>query len=74
MAINKNEMKIIIKKEDKMKRNKLPQTVSIVISLALTFSMSAATFASDIGSPDPDVIKGLYPGKAYSPYARRRIR
>ncbi len=27
--------------------------------------------AQDIGSPDPDAIKGLYPGKAYSPYAQR---
>jgi hypothetical protein len=27
--------------------------------------------ASDIGSPDPEVIKGLYPGKTYSPYAQR---
>jgi hypothetical protein len=27
--------------------------------------------ASDIGSPDPEVVKGLYPGKAYSPYAQR---
>jgi hypothetical protein len=25
----------------------------------------------DIGSPDPEAIKGLYPGKAYSPYAKR---
>ena len=27
--------------------------------------------ASDMGTPDPEVIKGLYPGKAYSPYAQR---
>jgi hypothetical protein len=27
--------------------------------------------ASDIGSADPEVLKGLYPGKAYSPYAQR---
>jgi hypothetical protein len=27
--------------------------------------------ASDIGRPDPEVIKGLYPGEAYSPYAQR---
>jgi hypothetical protein len=24
--------------------------------------------AQDIGTPDPDVIEGLYPGKTYSPY------
>jgi hypothetical protein len=28
-------------------------------------------FASDIGSADPEVLKGFYPGKAYSPYAQR---
>jgi len=28
-------------------------------------------FASDIGKPSPKVLKGLYPGKAYSPYAQR---
>ena len=27
--------------------------------------------AADIGSPQPDVIEGLYPGRAYSPYAER---
>jgi hypothetical protein len=27
--------------------------------------------AADIGSPDLEVIKGLYPGRAYSPYAQR---
>jgi hypothetical protein len=27
--------------------------------------------AQDIGTPDPEAIKGLYPGKAYSPYAQR---
>ena len=27
--------------------------------------------ASDIGSPDPDVLMGLYPGKTFSPYAQR---
>jgi hypothetical protein len=54
-----------------MKRNKLQQTVSIVIALGLTMIMITTAFASDIGSPDPEVIKGLYPGKAYSPYAQR---
>ena len=27
--------------------------------------------ASDIGNPDPEVLKNLYPGKTYSPYAQR---
>ncbi len=38
------------------------------IALAILFTMTPA-IAQDIGSPDPEVIKGLYPGKTYSPYA-----
>ena len=34
-------------------------------------TLPSVTLASDIGSPDLEVIKGLYPGKAYSPYAQR---
>ncbi|MCP4900960.1 MAG: DUF3604 domain-containing protein, partial [bacterium] len=40
----------------------------------LTFfliAISSPAQATDIGSPDPKVIAGLYPGKAYSPYAQR---
>jgi len=33
--------------------------------------LSVVAQASDIGSPDPEVLNGLYPGKAYSPYAQR---
>ncbi len=32
---------------------------------------TTAALASDIGTPDPTTISGLYPGKAYSPYAQR---
>ena len=32
---------------------------------------SAASMGADIGTPDPDVIAKLYPGKTYSPYAQR---
>jgi hypothetical protein len=47
-----------------------------VLTLAIVAFLAALTFpgmalASDIGSPDPEVLKGLYPGKAYSPYAQR---
>jgi hypothetical protein len=34
-------------------------------------ALSVPALASDIGSPDLEVVKGLYPGKAYSPYAKR---
>lgn len=40
------------------------------LSLSLLALLGMAR-ASDIGSPDIKVIKGLYPGKAYSPYAQR---
>jgi hypothetical protein len=33
--------------------------------------LTGTALASDIGSPDPEVVKGLYPGKTYSPYAQR---
>jgi hypothetical protein len=34
-------------------------------------SLPGAALAQDIGHPDPEVIKGLYPGETYSPYAQR---
>ena len=43
-----------------------------VFSLALLLSaFSILANASDIGKPDTSVIEGLYPGEAYSPYAKR---
>ena len=33
--------------------------------------IAAATFASDIGSPSPQELEALYPGKTFSPYAQR---
>jgi hypothetical protein len=43
--------------------------MAVVAIMALT--LPGVTLASDIGSLDPEVIKGIYPGKAYSPYAQR---
>jgi len=41
-------------------------------SLALAILVLASpAMAQDIGQPDPEVLAGLYPGKAYSPYAQR---
>jgi len=47
--------------------------VAKCVPLVLCLAMSGAipVLASDIGTPDPAVLKGLYPGKAYSPYAQR---
>ena len=41
-----------------------------LLSLGLV-TMPAIAMASDIGSLDIQLIKGLYPGKTYSPYAQR---
>jgi hypothetical protein len=35
------------------------------------FMFATPTWASDAGTADPEVLSGLYPGKAYSPYAKR---
>jgi Protein of unknown function (DUF3604) len=42
--------------------------LSVVLILSL---LTPLAMASDIGSPDVEVLKGLYPGKGYSPYANR---
>ena len=40
--------------------------------LMLGLSMLAPTvYANDAGTPDPEFLSKLYPGKAYSPYAKR---
>ncbi len=41
------------------------------IAIGLTLGLATLALAQDIGSPDPDIIGKLYPGKAYSPYAQR---
>lgn len=35
--------------------------------------MAAIAMASDIGSPNIELIKGFYPGKTYSLYAQREF-
>jgi hypothetical protein len=44
---------------------------SILATILSLFGFSSLVLAADIGSPDPKVIGGLYPGKTYSPYAQR---
>ena len=41
-----------------------------VVSIAL-LTLPRMAIAYDIGKPDSEVVKGIYPGKAYSPYAQR---
>jgi len=52
---------------------KVSQSILVVMLLIGIFAIAlpGMAMASDIGTPDPEVIKGLYPGKAYSPYAQR---
>ncbi|WP_246034103.1 DUF3604 domain-containing protein [Thalassotalea mangrovi] len=50
--------------------NRPCQHINATIVVALvTFSMTS--MANDIGTPDAKILGGLYPGKAYSPYAQR---
>ena len=44
---------------------------SSIISCVSLLLVPGFIAASDIGSADVEILKGLYPGKAYSPYARR---
>ena len=49
---------------------KLRSVIRIFLSGLL---VPGLVLAADIGSPQPDVIEGLYPGRAYSPYAQRSL-
>ena len=50
----------------------LPKRTSISLVLALTLVLTQGVFAFDAGTPSKDgLVKGLYPGKGYSPYANR---
>jgi len=42
-----------------------------ILTLCLILAVATPTLAQDIGTPDPEALKGLYPGKTYSPYAQR---
>lgn len=43
----------------------------ITLFACLSIGFLSPLLASDIGMPDAKVLKGLYPGKTYSPYAQR---
>jgi hypothetical protein len=51
-------------------RTKIGSSQWLVLAISV-LAIPGVALASDIGSPDPEVIEGLYPGKAYSPYAQR---
>ncbi|MGI9383943.1 MAG: DUF3604 domain-containing protein, partial [Methyloligellaceae bacterium] len=43
----------------------------LVLAIPALAVLSSHALGQDIGTPDPAVINKLYPGKAYSPYAKR---
>ena len=49
------------------------QLVIIAMTLVLIISSVPTAFAYDVGQLQPEVLKGLYPGKAYSPYVKRNF-
>ena len=51
--------------------NRINKFLFIMTGLLL-FSAGPAS-AQDIGKPDPEALKGLYPGKTYSPWAQRNF-
>lgn len=49
----------------------MKRALSISIFAVASMYCSAGSFASDIGTPDPDMLSRFYPGNTYSPYAQR---
>ena len=45
--------------------------MSRVLVSSLLVMVAGSVFASDVGKPSMEILKGLYPGKSYSPYAGR---
>ena len=45
----------------------------LALIAAAALMVPASTLASDAGVPSAEVLKGLYPGKEYSPYAQRNF-
>jgi hypothetical protein len=45
--------------------------LKFVVPVVVFLTIPCTAMSQDIGSADVETLKGLYPGKAYSPYARR---
>jgi hypothetical protein len=58
------------KTNSKKNSNNLCKLLLAIVAIAV-LTWPGMALAQDIGSPDPEVLKGLYPGKTYSPYAQR---
>lgn len=49
-----------------------PKMKTVPLIFCFMIVVATPSMASDIGTPDPDaIVKGFYPGKGYSPYAKR---
>ena len=53
-----------------MKKNKLMKSIVALVAIA-ALALPGTVFAQDAGHPPAELLKGLYPGKTYSPYAQR---
>ena len=59
-----------MKKTNSKKSNNLHKLLLVIVAIT-ALTLPRVALAQDIGNPDLEVIKGLYPGKTYSPYAQR---
>ena len=48
-------------------------TITIAALLLPSTALASDASTLDAGTPDVEILKGLYPGKAYSPYANRNF-
>jgi hypothetical protein len=46
---------------------------SITAAFFVAVLLGGTVLAQDIGKPDPEALKGVYPGKTYSPWAQRNF-
>lgn len=46
---------------------------TVLLSGIAAAMVSFSSMASDVGMPSEEQLSGLYPGKAYSPYAKRNF-
>ncbi len=59
-----------MKKTNHKKSNKLNKLLLVIVAIT-ALTLPRVALAQDIGNPNPEALKGLYPGKTYSPYAQR---
>ena len=55
----------------KKRKNKMMARTNIVATLIVVLVTAQSATAQDAGTPMPGTLSAAYPGKAYSPYAKR---